>query len=88
MRQILRHIAVAGEVRQQRHDAVLVAEHEFFERLGVVAAHAQHEPHVRILGGVPCGSGIGDGQRGLFDGRRSFAGVGDDPARWLLMIHR
>jgi hypothetical protein len=52
---------VAGDVSQQRYDAVLVAQHQLFERLGVVAADAQHEPHVRILGGVPLGGGIGDG---------------------------
>ena len=52
-------------MREQREQAVLVAEHELFERLRIVIAHLQHEPNVGVGQRIPFGSRLANRQRNL-----------------------
>jgi hypothetical protein len=52
-------------MRQQREQAVLVAEHELLERLRVVIAHLKHEPNIRVGQRIPFGSRLANRQRNL-----------------------
>ncbi len=63
LRQILSQMASAHEVFQDRDQAILVADHQLVEGGGVVVAHRQHQPHVRILQLVAPGRGFADCQR-------------------------
>ncbi len=49
LRQILGQVAASHQVLQNRDQAILIAQHQLVERGGVVVAHRQHQPDIRIL---------------------------------------
>ncbi|MGC3965856.1 MAG: hypothetical protein QM775_00335 [Pirellulales bacterium] len=62
MREVLRGVAATGQMFEHRHKPALVAQHELLEGRGVVVAHLEHQPHVRVAELVTLGRRFTDGQ--------------------------
>jgi hypothetical protein len=63
LRQIVGQVPLPRVVHQERQNTMLVAEHQLFERLRVVIAHLQHQPHIGVGQRVPLGSRLANRQR-------------------------